>query len=274
MPRPGEVIAGLRTFWTHGRRVERACYVVGAVLLLSGLVHLAVYAVDGGPWTGPVSWRKPITFGLSFGLTVVSLTWVASFVRLGDRVRAAVLGVFTAASVVEVALITVQKWRGVPSHLNMEGTANTVVSRVLAAGGGVIVVVVALLTVAAFRTPVTARPDAGAPEPAGTPGMGLALRVGFGALLLSMLSGAAMIARGVVLVNEGRQQAAYHAIGALKPAHAVLMHAVLVLPALAWLLSRTALPETRRTRVVAGVSLAYALAAAAVTAVSVIDFLP
>ncbi|MEV4258906.1 hypothetical protein AB0J52_37590, partial [Spirillospora sp. NPDC049652] len=186
----------------------------------------------------------------------------------------AVLGVFTAASVVEVALITVQKWRGVPSHLNMEGNANTVISRALAGGGGVIVATVALLTVAAFRTPVTTRPDAGAREPAGTPSMRLALRVGFGALLLSMLSGAAMIARGVVLVQQGHQQDAYHVIGALKPAHAVLMHAVLVLPALAWLLSLTARPEASRTRVIAGVALAYGVAAAVVTAVSLIDFLP
>ncbi|MEV4257971.1 hypothetical protein AB0J52_32825, partial [Spirillospora sp. NPDC049652] len=92
-PRAGEVVAGLWSFWTRGRRVERACYAVGVLLFLSGLAHLAVYAVDGGPWTGPLSWRKPITFGLSFGLTVVSLTWVTSFVRLGDRARAAVLGV-------------------------------------------------------------------------------------------------------------------------------------------------------------------------------------
>ncbi|MCP2335861.1 hypothetical protein [Actinomadura rupiterrae] len=282
-PRPAEVLSGLRTFWTHGRRAERICYAVGALLIASGVVHLAVYAVDGGPWTGPVSWRKPITFGLSFGLTVISLTWVTSFVRLGDRARAALLGVFGAASVLEVALITVQRWRGVPSHLNMEDGLDSAISRVLAAGGGVIVLTVALLTIAAFRTPARSDTASAAgtgvgaserPAGAGTASMRLALRVGFGALMLSMLAGAAMIARGVVLVQQGHQQAAYHAIGALKPAHAVLMHAVLVLPALAWLLSLTGLPEARRFRVVAGVSLGYALSATAVTVVSLIDFIP
>jgi hypothetical protein len=50
-------------------RLERACLVVGAVLIVSGLLHLVVFAIDGGPWEGPVSWRKAVTFGVSFGLT-------------------------------------------------------------------------------------------------------------------------------------------------------------------------------------------------------------
>ena len=32
---------------------QRLAYVGGALLMLSGLVHLGVYLVDGGPWTGP-----------------------------------------------------------------------------------------------------------------------------------------------------------------------------------------------------------------------------
>jgi hypothetical protein len=61
------VLAALWSFWTEGRRIERVCYLIGAALIASGLSHLAVFAVDGGPWEGPVSWRKPTTFGLSFG---------------------------------------------------------------------------------------------------------------------------------------------------------------------------------------------------------------
>ena len=33
------------------------------LLIFSGLLHLVVFAVDGGPWNGPLSWRKPVTFG-------------------------------------------------------------------------------------------------------------------------------------------------------------------------------------------------------------------
>ncbi|MDL4774970.1 hypothetical protein [Actinomadura xylanilytica] len=256
-----EIAAGLRAFWTRGRAIERTCYAIGAALIASGLVHLVVFAVDGGPWTGPVSWRKPVTFGLSFGLTLVTIAWVASFVRLGERARVRVLGVFAAACVVETALITLQAWRRVPSHFNEETGFDTVVTRILAAFGGILIVTLVALTVAAFR-------DA----PGTAPSMRLAVRAGFAALLGALACGAAMIARGVVEVQTGHQQLAYHVAGALKPAHAVTMHAVLVLPAIAWLLTFTALAEARRVRVVALASAAYGVAALAVIGYSAVGF--
>ena len=69
--------------------------------------------------------------------------------------------------------------------------------------------------------------------------MPLALRAGFALLVVGLLSGAAMIARGVADTRTGHQQAAYHSTGMLKPLHGVTLHAVLVLPALAWLVSLT-----------------------------------
>ncbi len=102
-------------------------------------------------------------------------------------------------------------------------------------------------------------------NPALAPSMQLALRAGFVTMLIGLASGAAMIARGVTLVNEGHQQLAYQLGGFLKPVHAVSLHGVLVLPALAWLLSRLSLPESQRLRYVAtgvagyGVAIAGAL---------------
>ena len=58
-----------------------AGYACGALLVASGLFHAMVYLVDGGGWEGPLSWRKPIVFGLSFGLTVLTVTWFMSFLR-------------------------------------------------------------------------------------------------------------------------------------------------------------------------------------------------
>ncbi|MBO2459458.1 hypothetical protein [Actinomadura violacea] len=247
--------------WADGRRVERACYAVGGLLMLGGLVHLLVFAVDGGPWTGPVSWRKPVTFGLSFGLTLITIAWVSSFLELGERARRVLLGVFAADCVAEVALITLQAWRRVPSHFNMETPFDTAVSRMLAAGGAVLVVTLVALTVAAFRA-----------NPGTAPSMRLALRAGFAALMVALSSGAVMIARGVAAAQTGHQQAAYHVAAALKPAHFVTMHAVLVLPALAWLLTFTGSTEARRVRTVALATAGYGVAAAAVVAVSAVRF--
>jgi hypothetical protein len=253
------VAAELWAFWSAGRRVERVCYVIGAALIASGLFHLAVFAVDGGPWEGPVSWRKPTTFGLSFGLTLITIAWVASFLSLGARVRTVLLSVFAAACVAETALITVQAWRHVPSHFNMETPLNTVISMSLAVGGGVLIVILVTLTVRAYGE-----------NPGVPPSTRLALRAGFTTLLIALASGAAMIARGVVLVRTGHQQAAYSAGGFLKPVHAVTMHGVLVLPGLAWLLSFRPMPESGRVRVIAGVTAAYAVAISVVIVFSVV----
>jgi hypothetical protein len=64
----------------------------------------------------------------------------------------------------------------------------------------------------------------------------------------------------VTLVNAGHQQLAYQLGGFLKPVHAVSLHGILVLPALAWLLGRTGWDEARRTRVVALAVAGYAVA--------------
>ncbi|HEY1972853.1 MAG TPA: hypothetical protein VGH89_33230 [Pseudonocardia sp.] len=212
-----------RRFWTRGRRSERVGYLVGAALLLSGLAHLVVQVALGGPWLGPVSWRKPVTFGLSFGLTAISVTWATSFLRVGARSRVALQSAFLAASVVEVTLISVQAWRRVPSHFNFETPFDTGVTATLAAGGLVLVVALAGFFIYSLR----AQPDV-------EPTLLLALRLGFGSLMVALATGAIMIAIGTASVRAGDPMSAYHVAGRFKPAHAVAMHGIAVLPGLAW----------------------------------------
>jgi hypothetical protein len=52
--------------------------------------------ISGGAWEGPLSLRKSMTFGLSFGLTLINVTLIASFVHLKDRSRTLLLGIFAA----------------------------------------------------------------------------------------------------------------------------------------------------------------------------------
>jgi hypothetical protein len=210
------------------RTIDRVGYVIGGQLLLSGLVHLVVLLVTGGTWLGPLSMRKSMTFGLSFGLTVGAAVWATSFLR--TRFRGFLLGVFYVASVVEVGLITMQAWRGRPSHFNFETGLDSAISMTLAGGGLVIILVTLGFTVAAFRTVQTRS-------------MQLALRFGFVALMVALAVGAVMIATGVTEVRSDNALLAYTTAGALKPAHAVPMHAILIMPGLAWLLSKTKWPE-------------------------------
>jgi hypothetical protein len=241
----------------NARPVERTCYAIGAGLIASGLFHFGVLLATGGSWLGPVSWRKPMTFGLSFGLTLITIAWVASYILLSRRARNWLLGVFAAACVLEVSLITLQAWRRVPSHFNLETPFDGLIARTLAVGGGLLIAVIAILTAASWRA-----------DPQVAPSMRLAVRAGLVALDASLLIGAIMIATGISRVLAGDQQKAYAVGGALKPAHFITMHGVLVLPLLAWLLARIDWPEQHRVRVVWLAVTGYAVLAVVVIAES------
>jgi hypothetical protein len=236
--------------------MERCAYVVGALSIASGLVHFALLIWTGASWEGPLSLRKASTFGFSFGLTLLTITWVTSFLQMRERRRVMLLGAFTVASVLETALVSLQAWRGVPSHFNLETAFDASVARTLAAGGVVLVALIILLTVAAFRA-----------NPSVPISLLVAIRAGFATLLGAMAVGALMIAKGMLLVFRGDPQAAYATGGVLKPTHAVALHAILVLPAFAWLLSFANWSEERKLRLVAIGAAGY-IALAVVTGVA------
>lgn len=237
------------------KAAERVAYLVGALLVLSGLVHLAVLLITGSSWQGPLSLRKPTTFGLSFGLTLINVTWIASFVSLNDRTRTLLLGIFAAACVIETSLVSLQAWRGVRSHFNLETPWDAAIAQTLAIGGFTLVASIVTLTVTAFRD--------GTPVP---PGLRVAIRAGLVALVGAQVAGGLMIGTGMRLVFAGDPQSAYATGGWPKPVHAVLMHGILVLPFLAWLLSRTGWDEPTQTRAMwTGIAL-YALGVGVVVA--------
>ena len=253
----------LGSFWRRGRKVERAGYVVGILLLLSGLIHLGILLIGGGSLEGPLSLRKPTTFGLSFGLTLITIVWVASLLRIGDRWRAALLGAFTIASALETLLVSLQAWRGVPSHFNVETPFDALVTRGLAAGGVALIAIIAALTLAAFRA-----------DPMVPLSLRAAIRIGFVILFTSLIVGGLMIAKGMQLVFAGNPQAAYATGGIFKPTHAVTMHAILVLPLVAWLLSFVNWTERRRLRIVLLGATGYVVVAGAVAVENVVGLAP
>ncbi len=247
--------------WAADTRTARWCYGIAVVLVGAGVVHLGVQAVVGGPWEGPVSWRKPVSFGFGFGLTLATLTWVSSV--MAGRGRDRLLGVFAAACVAEVTVITVQAWRGVPSHFNTSTPLDATFAYTAAGGGAVILATSIGLAAATVRA-----------HPEVSPGMRLAVRVGFATFLTALAIGAVMIAIGVTAGRTVSQDAAYTAATELKAGHFATMHGILVLPALAWLASHTRWPEQQQTRVVGIGCVGYLLAAGAVTVESLLGIDP
>ena len=227
---------------------RRFLYLVGTLLVSSGLHHLGIFLVDGGPWGGPLSWRKPVTFGISFGVTALAVAWISGFLELGRRVRWLLLGGLGVATGLEVCWVTLQAWRGVPSHFASSGIDEALF---IAAGISIALVGVILVavTVLAFRSPIA---------PAS---MALAIRVGLVLLLVGQGLGGAIIANGTAIDRPPTEVdlAILGTAGAMKVPHAVALHAVQVLPLLALVLGSTMLAERRRTQVVGAGALGYGL---------------
>jgi hypothetical protein len=221
-------------------------YLVGGLLVVSGLIHVAILLIGGGSWMGPLSFRKPAVFGISFGVTLINVVWISSYLTLRPRLRALLVSTFAVACVIETALVSIQAWRGVPSHFNVETTLDGIIARMLAAGGLALVIIIVTLTIAAFRFEIVA--------PAS---MRLAIRVGLVTLVGAQLVGGLMIATGMRLVFAGNAPAAYATGGAFKPIHFVTMHAILVLPVMARLLSLAGWDEPRRLRSVQLAAMGY-----------------
>ena len=217
---------------------QRFAYVCGALLALSGVFHVVVYLVDGGPWGGPISWRKPVVFGLSFGIALVTLSWIMGLLRPRRVIGWVVLGTLSVASVGEVALISMQKWRGVESHFNESTPFDGMVFSLMGSLVSLIGLMIVVITVWSF-----VRIDA-------PPSLTLAVRAGLVLMLVSQVVGVQMIVEG------GNT---FGAAGALKLPHAVTLHAVQVLPALALLLLASDTEERHRVRVVALGTVGYAV---------------
>ena len=89
--------------------------------LASAVVHTGIFLVSDSAWAGSVSWRKPIVFAFSFAMILWAFGWALD--RLPDRPKMArrLAITFAASSTFEVGLISMQAWRGRPSHFSFEG---------------------------------------------------------------------------------------------------------------------------------------------------------
>lgn len=63
-----------------------------------------------GTWEGPISFRKPATFGLSFGAVLFAVIWQLLFLKLTKRMHILAVSVFAIACALQTALICLQAW--------------------------------------------------------------------------------------------------------------------------------------------------------------------
>jgi hypothetical protein len=239
--------SSLLGYWHQAKPYQRLGYLVGSALVLVGLGHLAAWLLVGGAWAGPISFRKPTTFGISFGLATLTLAWIAGHLRISERTGWLLLAPLALADTYEVVWVSVQRWRGVASHFNFDTTLDLWLFLLGGAAIAVTVTVILALTVLAFTA---------MQAPAS---MALAIRAGLLILLIGQGVGGWMIAHGVGPASDGQTVGltTFGAAGIMKVPHAVAIHAVQVLPALAWLLSFAAIDERQRLSLVRAATLGY-----------------
>jgi hypothetical protein len=208
--------------------------------LASGLFHVVVWWIDGiPPLEGPVSWRKPIVFGLSTGVLSLSLMWIIGLLPQTVRLYRQSVG-YTGLIAAELLLIAMQQWRGVGSHFNnataFDGAVFTAMGVIIMAAA----VILALWTRAIFR-PLAAPHH-----------FVLSARAGMLLLNAGNLMGVFIAAWGGAQVAQGLTPNIYGAAGQLKIPHAVALHAVQVLPVIAWLLHRASASKRAMRLAVSG----------------------
>ena len=109
----------------------------------SALIHLVVAIARGWDWAGSVSFRKPVTFAISFALLAAAIWWTLDRLPHRSRLGWGLTIPLVIGSVIETGLITLQSWRGVASHFNVaEAFDGTVFSLM-----GITIIIVSLALV-------------------------------------------------------------------------------------------------------------------------------
>lgn len=197
-------------------------------LLASGGLHLLLWSTGEQAWEGPISFRKPALFGISTGLTLWSCLWVSHLLRPSKWLHWSTF-ILTSALLVEVGLITLQAWRGEPSHFNRRTQFDASIETTL-----LILITVASLIIFWLNALVLRRDEL---KSLAAP-MRLAVRAGLSLLSISCLLGFVITSIGTQQVAAGIAPETFQPRGVLKFPHGAALHAIQTLVLLAWCASR------------------------------------
>ncbi|MCU1385829.1 MAG: hypothetical protein JWL71_4526 [Acidobacteria bacterium] len=261
-------MATLQRLWKASPALTAAGILMGVAFAAS----LAAMAIDSVTILGVPRWLKPAKFAISTAIYVFTLAWIFTF--LPDRRRlAARVGWTTAVVVVfEVAVIALQAARGTTSHFNVGTPGDAILFgamglAILVAWGAAIA-----LTVALFRYRF------------GDEAFGWALRLGMLLTVIGQATGGLMTNPTPAQLAAARTAritvAGAHTVGGpdggpglpvtgwsreygdLRVPHFIGMHAIQLLPAIAWLLLPIGSAAARKRAVIAAAGMYAALFAA------------
>ena len=243
------MVDSLRGYLVKAEPYQRFLYSVAALFAASAVLHAVVFVADDRPWGVPGSWRQPLLFSFAFFLVLPSLALVMNFLPVRMGLGWTVSGTLGVAALGTVFLIALQAWRGQRAFFPEEDLPfDQAVWTGMQVGVGFIVLAIVVEAVWALRFL-----DA-------SPSFRWAVRTGLVVVVAGLAMGGVMVAEGV-RQEVGQQPVGSPVVfgeaGLIVFPHLLSLHGLLVLSVLAWLLSFTALPERRRTRVVQAASVGY-----------------
>lgn len=220
------------------------------------LVFLAAMPLDGRAVLGVDPWLKPFKFAVSIAIYLFTLAWLVGYVRAAaPRAATWVSRGASLAMLVEIVCIGLQSLRGVRSHFNHDTPLDDAVFSVM---GSMIafntLLVMLLLMLFLRRPPLVPQQEL------------LGIRCGIVLMLLASGIGGLMVRHGRHSVGGDDGGVGLPLVGwstehgDLRPAHAVGLHALQVLPIVGFWLTRhpTSLGERQRTLAVAVGAILYA----------------
>lgn len=221
-------------------------------LLLSGTIHGCFALFSEMPLTNPLSFRKAALFGVSTGLSLWSCDWC--FRQLPQRPWHLVARTLLSVTLlIEVALITLQPWRGETSHFNRNGTLNTLIEQSMLAMITVAMGIILVLWIRCLRGPFRKEVAISSRS---------AIRWGLSYLVISGLLGAAITRFGYQQLEIGNSHEFWGERGVMKYPHGITLHAIQTLAVVAWLTSwmpdRISLQLVRSAAAVHAVALVFA----------------
>jgi hypothetical protein len=228
------------------------------VVLAAALVGLMV---DPTVITGAPAWLKPAKFAVSITIYTVTLAWIFTLIPEWPRTRRVVGWMTATTMVLEMAIISGQAWRGTTSHFNVSTPVDATLFSIMGAA-----IVVQTFSTIAVAVALWRHRFADAP-------LGWALRLGMSITIVGALTGGMMTRPTAAQLNAAQAGqrmtiVGAHTVGApdggpglvgtgwstqhgdLRIPHFVGLHAVQVLPLLAWLLWRRQVQEHARARLV------------------------
>ncbi|MEM9955851.1 MAG: hypothetical protein AAF846_29900 [Chloroflexota bacterium] len=246
----------LDAYWQTSTTSQRILFITGTILMVWMLAHgMAMFVLDS-PLDGPVSLRKAMTFAETGWL----MCWATGFVLPYLQTRrwqrwVIIMGVLQFA-IVETFLVSLQAWRGVPSHYNFATPFDSVVFSVMGIGALLYLVGMIVLLVTLFGTNTL------------PPSLRLAFRSGTVLMIIGGLSGYFMMmnlgslyqgdtAQTLATITSGEIIGAYQGTaegatgGNILIIHALGVHGLSLAPLAAWLLTYTSLTDRRQQHITA-----------------------